>query len=257
MRPERWPDLDWDHLAEHHCLEKEIFDQRVPPAQYPTFEMWREATQAYQADLVRAQVEALRRLRSGPVGGFAVFCLSDAQPAVSAAVLDHDRRPKAAYGALRAACAPVLVVAQWPAASYASSSDLVLEVHVVNDLGQALAGAEVEATLRWPGGGRRWQFGGEVGGRACTFVGRLKAALPSLARLPAPPGGAGDRRVLAPRPRARAPVGRGHRAGAQSLRELYHGWGREPFEGPGRHGEGGMRRRVRRPRASFANLPLL
>jgi beta-mannosidase len=191
MRPERWPDLDWDHLVEHHCLEKEIFDQRVPPAQYPTFEMWREATQAYQADLVRAQVEALRRLRSGPVGGFAVFCLSDAQPAVSAAVLDHDRRPKAAYGALQAACAPVLVVAQWPAASYASSSDLVLEVHVVNDLGQALAGAKVEATLRWPGGGRRWQFGGEVGGRDCTFVGRLKAALPSLARLPAPPGGAG------------------------------------------------------------------
>ena len=86
MSPERWPDLDWEHLADHHCLQKEIFDQRVPPAQYPTFEMWREATQAYQARLVQAQVEALRRLRSGPVGGFAVFCLSDAQPAVSSAV---------------------------------------------------------------------------------------------------------------------------------------------------------------------------
>ena len=152
--------------------------------------MWREATQAYQARLVRAQVEALRRLRSGPVGGFAVFCLSDAQPAVSAAVLDHDRRPKAAYAALQAACAPVLVLAQWPAASYAPSASLVLDVHVVNDLGQALAGAEVEATLTWPGGGRRWRFAGEVDGRACTFVGHLKAALPSLARLPAPPDGA-------------------------------------------------------------------
>jgi beta-mannosidase len=89
MGPERWPDLDWENLTEHHCLQKEIFDERVPPAQYPTFESWREATQAYQARLVRAQVEALRRLRSGPVGGFAVFCLSDAQPAVSSAIVDH------------------------------------------------------------------------------------------------------------------------------------------------------------------------
>jgi beta-mannosidase len=189
MRPERWPDLDWEGLAERHCLQKEIFDQRVPPAQYPTFEGWQEATQAYQARLVQAQVEALRRLRSGPVGGFAVFCLSDAQPAVSSAVLDHERKPKAAYAALRAACAPVLVVADWPASSYAPSSTLALDVHVVNDLVEALAGAEVEATLKWPGGGRRWHFSGAAGGRACSFVGRLKATLPAAATLPSPGGG--------------------------------------------------------------------
>jgi beta-mannosidase len=111
MGPERWPDLDWERLAEHHCLQREIFDERFPTARYPTFEAWRDATQAYQARLVAAQVEALRRLRSRPVGGFAVFCLSDAQPAVSSAVLDHERRPKAAYAALRAACAPVLLCA--------------------------------------------------------------------------------------------------------------------------------------------------
>ena len=174
-----------DGLVEHHCLQKEVFDERVPPAQYPTFENWREATQAYQALLVRAQVEGLRRLRSGPVGGFAVFCLSDAQPAVSAAVLDHARQPKAAYRALRAACTPVLVMADWPASNYAPSSSLALDVHVVNDLSPALAGAEVEATLRWPGGGRRWRFGGDAGGQACTFVGRLRATLPARGSLPA------------------------------------------------------------------------
>ncbi len=179
MKPERWPDLDWAGLADHHCLQKEIFDERVPPAQYRTFEMWREATQAYQARLVKAQVEALRRLRSGPVGGFAVFCLSDAQPAVSCSILDHERRPKAAYAALQTACAPVLVVSDWPAPRYAASSSVALDVHVVNDLGQALAGAEVEATLKWPGGGRRWRFGGDAAGRACSFVGRLRATLPA------------------------------------------------------------------------------
>ncbi len=199
MRPERWPDLDWEHLAAHHCLQKETFDQRVPPAQYPTFEEWREATQVYQARLLQAQVEALRRLRSGPVGGFAVFCLSDAQPAVSSAVLDHERKPKAAYAALRAACAPVLVVADWPAAGYAPSSTLALDVHVVNDLVQALPGAAVEATMRWPGGGRRWVFSGEASGRACSFVGRLKVTLPAPARLPPPVDGAGPGSGL-PRP---------------------------------------------------------
>ena len=165
MGPERWPDLDWEHLAAHHCLQKDIFDLRVPPAQYPTFEAWREATQVYQARLLQAQVEALRRLRSGPAGGFAVFCLSDAQPAISSAVLDHERKPKAAYAALRAACAPVLVVADWPAASYAPRSALVIDVHVVNDLVEALSGAEVEATIKWPGGGRRWLLSGDAGGQ--------------------------------------------------------------------------------------------
>ncbi len=188
MSPERWPDLDWERLAAHHCLQKEIFDQRVPPAQYPTFEEWRAATQLYQARLVQAQVEALRRLRSGPVGGFAVFCLSDAQPAVSSAVLDHERQPKAAYAALRAACAPVVVVADWPAPGYAPSATVGFDVHVVNDLVQALPGALVEATMKWPGGGRRWLLSGDAGGRACSFVGRLKVTLPGPAGLPPPPG---------------------------------------------------------------------
>ena len=195
MGPERWPDLDWERLAEHHCLEKGIFDERVPPARYSTFEAWRYATQAYQARVVQAQVEALRRLRSGPVGGFAVFCLSDAQPAVSSAVLDHERKPKAAYAALRAACAPVLVSSVWPATSYAPASSLVLDIHVVNDLGQVLTGAEVEATLKWPGGGRRWRFGGDALPGACSFVGRLRATLPARRCLdafptdaPGPPG---------------------------------------------------------------------
>src|SRR3984893_15709538 len=32
MDPERWPDLDWDHLENHHALQRSIFEQRVPPA---------------------------------------------------------------------------------------------------------------------------------------------------------------------------------------------------------------------------------
>jgi beta-mannosidase len=48
---------------------------------------------------------------TGPTGGFAVHALADAHPAISAAMLDHERVPKAAWAALRDACRPVIVTA--------------------------------------------------------------------------------------------------------------------------------------------------
>ena len=71
MRPERWPELDWDDLSHHHGMQKGVFDRRLPPRRYPSFETWSEGSQAYQASLVRGQVEAFRRLRWRPTGGFA------------------------------------------------------------------------------------------------------------------------------------------------------------------------------------------
>ncbi len=92
-------------------LDREVLDERFPPADFPDAAARRDATQAYQARVVRRQVEELRRLKYRPTGGFAVSRLADAQPAVTSAVLDADRRPKAAWDALRAACRPVVVVA--------------------------------------------------------------------------------------------------------------------------------------------------
>jgi beta-mannosidase len=189
MEPERWPNLDWDRLATHYCMQKSIFDDLVPPSDYATFEAWRDASQAYQARLVSFQVESLRRLRFRPTGGFAVFLLNDSQPAVSWSLLDHERVPKAAYQALRQACAPVLVAADWPAPSYRPGATMALEVHVVNDLLEELEGAVVEARLAWPGGVRKWLFGGNVPANSVSFVGTLNARLPQLASLEADTGG--------------------------------------------------------------------
>jgi beta-mannosidase len=188
MEPHRWPDLDWERLEERHCLQKDIFDQRVPPASYKTFEAWRDATQEYQARLVKAQVETLRRLKFRPTGGFAVFCLNDAQPGVTWSLLDYERVPKAAFGVLKNACAPVLPVADWPAPGYSPGGVISLEVHVVNDLREGLAGAVLEARLLWPGGGRAWRFTGEVPAGSCCLVGRIAAKLPSVAELNAAGG---------------------------------------------------------------------
>ncbi|MCU4185075.1 hypothetical protein K6U06_11940 [Acidiferrimicrobium sp. IK] len=203
-----WPDLDWDHLVRHHGLQKAIFDRRVPPAAYPDFDGWRAATQAYQAEVIRFHVEHLRRLKYRPAGGFCQFLLADAQPGVSWSVLDHRRSPKAGFAALAAACAPVIVVADRPRDAYQPGEKLRLAVHVVSDRRSALPGASVTARLEWPGGGRTWRFGGEVGPDSCVRVGRLEAQLP---KTPGPvsldlrlewDGGSADNRytaVIAPR----------------------------------------------------------
>ncbi len=175
-----WPDLDWDHLSAHHGLQKAVFDRRVPPAAFADLDSWRSATQAYQAEVIRGHIEHLRRLKYRPSGGFCQFLLADAQPAVSWSVLDHRRRPKAGFAALSAACAPVIVVADLPPATYAPGERLRLAVHVVSDRRVALAGATVTARAAWPGGGHTWRFGGRVSADSCVLIGRLDARLPAV-----------------------------------------------------------------------------
>jgi beta-mannosidase len=178
--PERWPDLDWDRLEHSHSLQKAVFDLRVPPDGYATFAGWRDATQRYQATLVRRHVEEMRRLKYRPTGGFAQFLFADGHPGVTWSVLDHDRRPKLGYGALREACRPVIVVADRLPVTVATGDPLALDVHVVSDLRTPIDDARVTAALSWPGGGHTWAWGGDVGADACVRVGTIQAMVPDL-----------------------------------------------------------------------------
>jgi beta-mannosidase len=181
MEPERWPDLDWSALARQHALQKWVFDQRIPPRDFETFDAWRAATQAYQATLVRHHVEELRRLKYRPTGGFALFLLNDCQPAVSWSVLDHNRVAKAGYLALTEACRPVIVVADRLPSVVHPGAGLGLDVHVVSDLRRNLHDAEVLARLRWPGGGHTWRWRGEVAADSVARVGMVRFVVPDVA----------------------------------------------------------------------------
>ncbi|NNE10619.1 MAG: hypothetical protein HKN41_00045, partial [Ilumatobacter sp.] len=75
-----WPDLDWDTLATRHGLQKWVFDQRIAPADFDTFDAWRRATQEYQAELLRHHIELFRRIKYRPSGGFCFFALNDPGP---------------------------------------------------------------------------------------------------------------------------------------------------------------------------------
>lgn len=173
-----WPDLDWEHLAVHHGLQKWVFDERVPPIEFDTFDDWRHATQVYQAELIRHHIELLRRLKYRPTGGFCMFSLNDPAPLVSWSVLDHERRPKLAWETLKRACAPVIVVADRPPALVTPDESISLDVHVVNDLHKPIDLAEVDIVARWAGGHRRWRFGGSVGADECVKVGNITFDVP-------------------------------------------------------------------------------
>ncbi len=178
MEPDRWPDLDWDRLGHRHGLQKAVFDRRVPPADHATFDSWRGATQEHQAVVLRHHVEALRRLKYRPTGGFCQLSLADGHPCVSWSVLDHERVPKLGLAALRAACAPVIVTADRPAATYRPGTPVALDVHVVSDLRHPLPGCAVRAEVSWPGGSHRWGFTGDVAADTVARVGTLSFLIP-------------------------------------------------------------------------------
>jgi beta-mannosidase len=159
MHPEQWPALDWDDLTARHAYQRQFAERFTPPAECKSFEEWSDATQAYQAALLQLQIEDLRRLKYTPTGGFVQYFFADMAPAISAAVLDHERVPKRGYHALRAACRPVLAMVE-PREGL---------VHVVSERRDELAGATIEVQVD----GHVHRFGGDVAPDAVTYVGRV------------------------------------------------------------------------------------
>jgi beta-mannosidase len=117
-------------------------------------------------------------LKYRPNGGFCFFALNDPAPMVSWSVLDHARVAKLGYHAVTEACRPVVIVADPLPDSVVVGDEIVLDVHVVNDLRRPIIEAEAEAVVTWHGGSSSWRFGGEVGADECVKVGRVRFTVP-------------------------------------------------------------------------------
>jgi beta-mannosidase len=185
LRPEQWPNLDWPNLdwpalVAHHGLDLGAMERHVPPAEYATFDDWREATQQHQAMLLRHQIETLRRLKYRPTGGFCFLSLNDAGPSIGWGVLDHERRPKLAYQAVVDACRPVIVVADQLPGHVQPGDALALDLHVISDVRRLLDAVECTATLRWPGGSHAWRWIGDVPPDSCVRVGTVQFVVPDI-----------------------------------------------------------------------------
>jgi beta-mannosidase len=173
-----WPSLDWDHVEKTKGYQRTVTEQGFAPTDFDSFEEWRDALQYYQAHVLKVQIETLRRLKYRPTGGFCFSSLNDSAATISSSILDHERRPKAAYAAVAAACATVLVTAGPPPAEVAPGDRVDLDVHVVSDRRDPIDFAVVDAVASWNGGHQRWRFGGPVPADEVVKVGRVRLEVP-------------------------------------------------------------------------------
>ncbi len=174
-----WPNLDWAHLAAHHGLDVDTMARVVPPAEYATYDAWRDATQIHQAEVVARTVETLRRLKYKPTGGFCAYRWQDVTPQIGFGLLDASGGPKLAWHAFVAACRPVIVVADLLPHVLEPGDEITLDVHVVSDERDPRSGALFRARLDSPLGPRTWEWTGDIEADACTRVGQVEWTVPS------------------------------------------------------------------------------
>jgi beta-mannosidase len=157
--------------------------RRVPPDLHVSLDGWAAEAQAHQAEVVARNVETLRRLKYRPTGGFAAFALADAAPGVTAALLDHERRPKPAWAAFVAACAPVIAVLDELPDPLRPGARTTLDLHVVNDRRTPVEGLRAVVSLAWEGREdepfRKVGWAGEVGVDDVARVGTVELTVPA------------------------------------------------------------------------------
>jgi beta-mannosidase len=85
-----------------------------PPSAHPSREAMVRTSQEYQAHLLRFAIDRLRRQKFAHCGGVLLFQLVDNFPAITAAIVDHARRPKRAYRAVADAFAPLFLTVDLP-----------------------------------------------------------------------------------------------------------------------------------------------
>ncbi len=177
-----WPSLDWPELSRRTALELPAMREQLAPEQFANAHAWSAAMQGHQQELVVSHVETLRRLKYRPTGGFAAFALADTTPGITAALFDHERRPKPAWPAFVAACAPVIAVLEAPPVELHTDDRLKLPIHVVSDLRAALEDLTVTISLSWLSDPdrvlHRAGWNGRIGPDEVARVGVLRVTIP-------------------------------------------------------------------------------
>jgi beta-mannosidase len=118
----------------------------------PGLDEFIEASQRAQAHALQIAIEHYRRAKARGNGGVLIWQLNEPWPAISWALIDYYRRPKAAYAVVRRLMNPVLVSLEYPLRRYRAGDELSIVIWVVNDLHQTLPGCRLEVTL-WAGNG--------------------------------------------------------------------------------------------------------
>jgi beta-mannosidase len=139
-----------------------------------------EASQRAQAHGLQVAIEHYRRRKIRGCGGTLIWQLNEPWPAISWALLDHNRQPKPAYEAVRRLFNPLLVSVDYRPGPFRPGDRLEGDVWLINDLAQAFCGCLVEVLLLDKAGQRAYRFAQaiDVAADSAAIVGRLRWTLP-------------------------------------------------------------------------------
>jgi len=139
--------IDWKKLETENLLQKKIMDRRVPIQPGMDLKTYVQATQDYQARLLKFHVDFLRAKKYSKNFGIMPFCYNDPQPGIVWSVVDYWREPKQGYFAVRQSFQPVYAFAAWQFKPYKRGRKITMPIYLVNDLLQEYEGiVKVEVT---------------------------------------------------------------------------------------------------------------
>ena len=108
-------------------------EKYVPMKNFDTLENYIEATQEYQAEVIKYHNEFLRKIRYRPCGGAFQFMFHDCSKIISWAIVDYELTPKKGYYALQQSFEPVLAVMDYPKEKYKLNEKLISNIYLIND----------------------------------------------------------------------------------------------------------------------------
>lgn len=123
-----------------------------PPESYSNLSSYIEASQEYQATILKTAIERFRLLKFNTTGGTAVFMLTDCHPGITWSIVDYYRFPKKAYRVVRNAYNPLHAIIEWRGEDeirgstviYEPNTTAVFNLWIVNDDPKAPRTARLE-----------------------------------------------------------------------------------------------------------------
>ncbi len=174
-----WPHIDITSAIADGNVDVELLQDRLPPDVFDNADDWIRATHNHHGQLIRDQIETLRRIKYRPSGGYCIAQLGDLRLGMSPSIVDSSGTRKPAFAVLHAANAPVLAtLSPWPTCAH-SGDEIECAIHVINDLRTPLDDATVTVDVGFDDDATTWTFGGSAPADSCVHVGTIRFTVPA------------------------------------------------------------------------------
>ncbi len=143
--------LDVATLQRRHCFQPDMLSYWMDWRSAPNLQALIDMTQAYHSMVNRHYIDRLRLRKYAPTGGILPFMFTDANPAISWAIVDYWRVPKRVYYDMQMAFRPQYIFCVMAQNRVACGEAVTLPISVVNDAQHDVA-TTIEIQLRAPDG---------------------------------------------------------------------------------------------------------